>query len=121
MNAELLVIRLLLGLLLGFGEPGKERLGSLANLLRDGDVDISLGRAGSPLGHNLLGDEIVIVVELKDLGNLVVHLGLLAGELANQTLGTAEKGLLMLLRRNKLVIVSGYSLERKKDKLNEPS
>lgn len=103
-NADLLVIRLLLvRLLLSLGKPGQERLSSLADLLGDREVDISLGGTGTPLGHNLLGDQVVGIVELEDLGDLVEHLGLFAAELANETLGATEKGLFVLLRRNKLM------------------
>ena len=93
---------LLIGLLLGLLEPFDERLGGLADLLGDGQVDVLLGSLGTPLGGDLLGDEVVVVVELQDLDDLLVDVGVLLAKGANKTLGATEEGLLVTLRRDDL-------------------
>ncbi|KAJ6444658.1 polysaccharide deacetylase [Purpureocillium lavendulum] len=88
---------LLLGrlLLVGLLEPLEEGLGSLANLPRRGEVHVLLAGLGAPLGHHLLADEVVVVVELENLDNLLVHVGVVSGEAAEEALRAAKKGLLV--------------------------
>lgn len=98
----LLLVRLRLGLGLGLGEPGQEGLSSLANLARGGAVSVLLAGLGAPVGDHLLADEVVVVVELQDLDNKGEDVGVLGAELSEETLGTAEKCLLVALGSNNL-------------------
>lgn len=102
-NTILLLVRgLLLGL--GLGEPGKEGLGGLANLLGGGNIGVLLAGLGSPLGNDVLADEVVVVVQMENLNNSLVHLGVLVARSSNETLSATEKSL--------LVTIGGDNLDR---------
>lgn len=83
-------------------EPLDKGLGSLADLARGRDVDVLLAGLGAPGDDDLLGDEVVVVVQLQDLDDLLEHIRVLFAEAANQALGTTKQGLFMLLRSDKL-------------------
>ncbi|KAI6751204.1 hypothetical protein HG530_014118 [Fusarium avenaceum] len=91
---------------IGLSKPSEERLSSLADLLGSRDVGVLLAGLRSPLGYDVLADEIVVVVELEDLDNRLEHLGILGCQSADETLGSSEKSLLMTLR-----ILTTYLLE----------
>jgi len=88
--------------LLGLGQPSQEWLGSLANLFGSSQVHILLARLGTPLCDNLLADEVVVVVELQDLDNLGVKLGVFLAILTDESLRASEESLLMTLRADDL-------------------
>lgn len=83
-------------------EPGDKGLGSLADLARGRHVDVLLAGLGAPGDDNLLGDEVVVVVQLQDLDDLLDDIRVLLAEAANQALGTTKQGLFMLFGSDKL-------------------
>ena len=93
-KARLLVVLVVIILLLGLLEPLEEGLGSAADLLGSSQVDVLLAGLGAPLLDHVLGDELVVVVQLKDLDNLAV---VVFAERAEQALGASQKGLLVAL------------------------
>jgi hypothetical protein len=90
---SLLVILVRL-LLLGLLEPREEGLGSTTDLLRGRQVDVLLAGLGAPLLDDLLGGQLVVVVQLEDLDNLAV---VILAERAEQTLGASKEGLFVAL------------------------
>ena len=97
----LLLVRGLL-LRLSLSEPSKERLSGLADLLGGGKVGILLASLGSPLGYDVLADEIVVVVQLEDLDNRLVHFRMLVAQSPNKAFRTAKQSLLVALRADDL-------------------
>jgi hypothetical protein len=89
-------------LLFGLGKPGNEGLSGLADLLGGCNVDILPAGLAAPLGNDLLGHEVVVVVLVENLDNFLIHVGILLTQLAKESLGAAEKGLLMALRGDHL-------------------
>ena len=87
----LLLLRLLIAL--SIVEPFKERLGSLADFLACGQVDIFVALLGAPVLEHVFGDEVVLVVGEQDLGNLGNKLGVF---LADEAFGAAEEGFFVL-------------------------
>lgn len=97
----LLVVRILL--LRGLGQPSQERLGSLANLLGGGEIDVLLASLGTPLRDDLLAEQVVRIVQLKDLNDLVIGLRVLLGKVADEAFGTAQKSPLVTLGCDELL------------------
>lgn len=97
---KLLLLRRLL--LISLLEPLEEGGRSLADLLGGGQVRVLLASPGSPLGDDFLADEVVVVVQLEGLDDLRVHVGVLLGQLADETLGSTKKGLLVALSSDDL-------------------
>jgi len=102
LDPDLLVVRFLL-LGLSLLEPLQERSGSLADLLGHRNVSVALGSLGAPFGDNLLADEVKVIVELQDLGDLSVDPRVLLSKVAQETLGSTEKSLLVAIARDALL------------------
>jgi hypothetical protein len=93
-SALLIVLR---GLLISLGKPGQEGLRSLADLAGGVAVRVLLAGLGAPRCHDLLADEVVVVVQLENLDHLREDLRVVVTQIAQQTLGATEEGLLVLL------------------------
>ena len=84
-----------LGFLIALGvlEPFEERFSGLADLAADGEINISLASLAAPCREHSLGDEVLLVVGQKDLGDLRDKFGVF---IAHETLRATKECLLVL-------------------------
>ena len=91
---------------LGVLKPFKERLSSLADFAADREVDVALARLAAPGCEHALGNEVLLVVGQKDLGDLRDKLGMLV---THEALGATEEGFLVFLGSDHLLYWSVMS------------
>jgi len=112
----LVILALVLILTLRILEPLQEGLGGLANLLAGGNINVFFAGLGTPCLESFLIHEVILVVgkeDGRDLGNQSRVV------LADETLGTAEEGLLMTLRRDERLEETSAGLDLLGDLLVE--
>jgi hypothetical protein len=87
---------------LGLSKPGEKSFGGLADLLAGGEIDILLACLCTPLSNDFFADEILIVVDAKDLRDLTKEVRVIFATNADEAFGSAEESFFMSLRGNQL-------------------
>jgi hypothetical protein len=82
---------------LGLSQPGEKSFGRLADLLAGGKIDVLLACLRAPLSDDFLTDEILVVVDAENLGDLTEEVWILFATNADKAFGSAEESLFMSL------------------------
>jgi hypothetical protein len=82
---------------LGLSKPSEKSFSGLADLLAGGEIDVLLACLRTPLSNDFFADEILVVVDAKDLRDLAEEVRVIFATNADEAFGSAEEGFFMSL------------------------